>query len=542
MISRLDREPFSKSYGSLDRTYWAWKFTDFPGARFQEAAYSLAKLYRLRQPANPLFEHPRALSWAKAIFANWASLQYPDGSFDEAYPYEHSLAATAFTGFYVGEAYCILQDQLEAAERVRLVDCFRKAGDWLRRNDETHGVLSNHLAAAAAALTVIAKITGDEGYTTRARHFLQRIYAHQSKEGWYEEYGGADPGYQTHGTFYLARIWQLTGDDQLLESLKKSVAFLKHFIHPDGSLGGEYGSRNTAFYFPAGFEILAPVCDDAASIAQFMRASVERQICVGLAAMDAYNLLPMLNNCLAAAEALVGSDRDAALTTRRKVSVLPCQTEGRWSFPDAGLFVLAEGPNFMVVGGSKGGVVKLFRRTGDAARLAASDCGWWVRLGKGVASSQLFDRGIALTLGSEELSLESGFVRVNQRLMTPWLFMAFRLFCLLLGRSQTIAYRVKALLVKVLVSRKRPVPLRMRRRIMLSTGRLVIEDCLVPEGPLRVDELGRGENFASIHMGSARYYQPSDLLTAPPRMERSPDLRALSAGQPVTTRLVWEFE
>ena len=31
------REPRSPTAGCCDRTYWAWKFVDFPGARFQEA-------------------------------------------------------------------------------------------------------------------------------------------------------------------------------------------------------------------------------------------------------------------------------------------------------------------------------------------------------------------------------------------------------------------------------------------------------------------------------------------------------------------------
>ena len=36
VLGMLDRESLSPTYGCLDRTYWAWKFTDFPGARFQE--------------------------------------------------------------------------------------------------------------------------------------------------------------------------------------------------------------------------------------------------------------------------------------------------------------------------------------------------------------------------------------------------------------------------------------------------------------------------------------------------------------------------
>src|SRR5262249_6053704 len=158
----------------------------------------------------------------------WRTLQHRDGSFDEAYPFEHSLAATAFTGFYVGEAFRLIADELSSNERARLRQAFARAGDWLCRNDEHHGVLSNHLAAAAAALVVIERITEEHRFGARAGHFLRRIYDRQSPEGWYEEYGGADPGYQSHGTFYLARVRQLTKDAALLDSLARSAAFLKH--------------------------------------------------------------------------------------------------------------------------------------------------------------------------------------------------------------------------------------------------------------------------------------------------------------------------
>ena len=45
LLSNLDREPHSNTYGSFDRTYWSWKFTDFQGPRLQEALYTMCWLY-----------------------------------------------------------------------------------------------------------------------------------------------------------------------------------------------------------------------------------------------------------------------------------------------------------------------------------------------------------------------------------------------------------------------------------------------------------------------------------------------------------------
>ena len=47
LLSLMDREVMSPTAGCCDRTYWAWKFVDFPGARFQEALCTLAFLFVL---------------------------------------------------------------------------------------------------------------------------------------------------------------------------------------------------------------------------------------------------------------------------------------------------------------------------------------------------------------------------------------------------------------------------------------------------------------------------------------------------------------
>jgi hypothetical protein len=530
LLSAGDREPFSLSYGCFDRSFWAWKFTDFAGARFQEAAYTLAHLYSSERE-NPLRGQSKALEWTRASMAFWRTLQHSDGSFDEAYPFEHSLAATAFTGFYVGEAYRLIAGELPAAERDALRSTFARAADWLCRNDEHHGVLSNHLAAAAAALTVIERITEDHRYGARAQHFLKRIYDRQSCEGWYDEYGGADPGYQTHGTFYMARIWQLTGDSQLLDSLARSAAFLKHCIHPNGTLGGEYGSRNTEFYFPAGFEMLAASCKDAAAIAHFMRPGVAAKVPAGLGMMDRYNLLPMLNNYLFA---------DVAATDAAAQSApLPCEQEGEWHFRDAGLLIRSTASYYAVIGLSKGGVVKLYdRRSG---RPVASDCGYWARLGdRRVVSSQSLTRPPRSKVEGGRIELDAEFVQINQRVMTPWLFMAFRLFSLTWGRFQAIADRIKRILVEVLVRRRRAVPLALKRIVTLLPSEVIVEDTLTGSVGVTVEAVAAGDKFATIHMGSSRYFQAQELRTSDVGILDGA-AAALRNGQSFARKQAWPF-
>ena len=130
LLSWQDREPFSKTYGCFDRTFWSWKFTDFPGARFQEGVYALAYLFCRAFPDNPFATDQRALDWARAGMRFWQHIQYSDGSLDEAYPFEHSLAATAFASFYVGEAFLLLRNYVPSDEQDGLRLTLVRAPDW----------------------------------------------------------------------------------------------------------------------------------------------------------------------------------------------------------------------------------------------------------------------------------------------------------------------------------------------------------------------------------------------------------------------------
>lgn len=497
LLSMGDREPLSSSYGCFDRPYWAWKFTDFPGARYQEAAYALAWLYSTDVEGSHAFAKEKTLAWLEAALARWLIAQHKDGSFDEAYPQEHSLAATAFTCFYLGEALALAQDAISADLKEELLAAFGRAGNWLCRNDETHGFLSNHLATAAAALSIISHLTGEARFTDRMRYFLEKIYSRQSDEGWYEEYGGADIGYQTHGTFYLACIWQRERDERLLESLRRANAFLSWFVHPNGTIGGEYASRNTEFYFPAGYEILKDVCPHASAIASFMRNYVEAGESVGLPAMDPFNFYPMLNNYLFAA-------RQGVAVPKPDLSLLACKRNDRATFPQAGLQVVSNEHYYAAMAASKGGVLRAWRK--KDSKPFVFDSGYWGKADNGdVVTSQGLAANPEARFGLDETDIEASFTKLNQVLMRPWLFVGFRVFTLSLGRMRAVAYGLKWLLVRLLVTRKRPVSLSLRRKVRFLETAIEITD-EVTGADLSRYRLFHSAKFSAIHMGSARYF------------------------------------
>jgi hypothetical protein len=422
VLSTLDREELSKSYGCADRVFWCWKFTDFPGARYQEIAYTLAQL-----ATDPILlphsvESIETLQmWAKAAIAYWGRLQHRDGSFDEAYPYERSLAATAFTGFYVGQAFLALRDRYSVDERKRLISTFISTGDWLCRSDERHGILSNHLAAAAAALQTIYEITGENRFKLRRDYFIQLIISLQSQEGWYEEYGGADIGYQTHTTFYLGYVWQRTHDAALLQSLTSSIRYFWHFLHVDGSLGGEYGSRNTRFFMPAGFELLAESIPEAGAIAVFMRNSLTQHQTVGLPMMDAQNILPFINNYIFAQRVKVPFDATG-------LPELPHHKSGVTHYAKSGHLVVVCEHYQAIIGLSKGGTVNVFAKSRKEKGMSWSNAGVALKFANGkLASSQGLGCSSVIAHDAYQVTVEARFTEINQILMEWKTFIVFRM-------------------------------------------------------------------------------------------------------------------
>jgi hypothetical protein len=488
----LDREEGSVSRGSFDRTWWCWKFTDFSAPRMQEGIYPLA--FCLTSPlANVEMRNSgRLLDGAASAIGFWARLQHADGCFDEAYPFERSLAATAFTGFYVGAALERLRPILDAGTRDTAMKTIERGATWLDRNGEWHGVLSNHLAAAAGALQLAGDILGTDRFKAARDRYIGKILAEQhAKEGWFREYAGADPGYQGHAIFYLAEIWRRTQDGRLREALRLACAFSAWFAHPDGSMGGEHCSRGTTFSFPAGFEILAPQLDDAAAVAGHLRRSMAGEGCVGAAQMDVWNFFPLLNNLLFAAEMSSTSLGDHALPWHRDGA--------RIVYPDAGLAVARSG-NSVIAVGLANGVLKHWLADGT---LVYEDAGYLVRENAKAAISHDRRQAEAVDLADcLRLRIETGFCWVTSQRFDPMRFICFRLFTTTAGRIPTVARWLKSLLVRLLVSRTRPASGRLVREICFhGDGALTVTDALdsLPAPPVAIAD------GLPYHMGSSRY-------------------------------------
>jgi hypothetical protein len=523
LLSEQNRDRQTPTFGCFDRRFWSWKLVDFPEATFQRNVFSLA--WQMHSLPEGDAMRPVLADAVTAGLLYATRIQHGDGSFDQAFPNERSFGATAFVAESLAAAYVLARDGMMADDRAAVEAMLKQAAAFLCDHDETHGVICNHLAGAAWALVQCADLFADERFEKRAAGLLRQVLANQSGEGWFTEYQGADPGYQTLCLYFLAQVAQRRASDDLRAALSRGVEFVSWFAHPDGSFGGEYGSRRTAICYPGGLALLARDNPLAAAMTRFAAASMGEGRAVGLADIDIANMAPLLSNCVHLADAL-----DALPASN--LPALPCQrVDVAKDFPQAGLYVRSAGRLYAVIGASNGGVLKVFDRA--ARRIVSDDGGYAGRDASGaLVTTQVTVASPRVQASEREITIDADFCTVGQAVPTPAKFLLLRLLNLTAMASIGIGNAVKGLLVRLLIAGGKPAGLGLTRRIAFAGDSITVDDRIEGSGVV-LRSLECGHPFVAIHMASSRYY-PGFAASAMPG--RSIDVVALAANGTVTSR------
>lgn len=499
LLCEQNRDPFSVTYGCFDRRYWAWKITDFPESTFQRNVYPLAWFLTHTDPQQQ--EIINALTEAIKAGLNYAAqIQHRNGSFDQAFPYEYSFGATAFLLEPLLKSYQIIQDKCSSPFRKKFERCLRFSADFLCQQNETHGFISNHLAGAVFSLLSSAAFFNDTKYERRALELLDVILSHQSKEGWFLEYDGADPGYQTLCIHYLAQVYRQKPEAKLRAAIQKALSFLSWFVHPDGTFGGEYGSRRTAIYYPGGVALLSSEFPIAGSICRFMIKSVIENRTVTPDQIDMSNLAPLLCSYLLIPDTFYSDQL-------QNIPLLPFENKSiSQDFPDAGLYIRGTHRYHAIAGVSNGSVLKIFDKKRKA--IIWNDCGYFGQTRKGAyITNQITDRSRSCQSESHTIEISTPFYKVTQPVPTSFRFIVLRFLNLTMMRNRKFGNFVKRLLVKLLMKGNRKVPLVLTRKLRFDEDKVSIHDILNSKKSFSLSWLRFGQSFVSIHMASSRYFE-----------------------------------
>jgi hypothetical protein len=460
-------------------------------------------LWRHPFPHNPYYQNARVRTWIEASIMWTLGRQHRDGAFDSVGPFTRDHGVT----MAMVHALCSTARLLGPVWRDRVCGPVARACDFAARSTEDYAFISNHQALFALAWLDAAELLGEDRHRERASNIIHEILKHQSQDGWYPEYGGPDPGYESLGIFYLAQYWQRTKSIQLFESLKRSIQFFAHCVHPDGSIGGVYGTRHTSLYYPGGFEILASRMPEASAVARFL---LERLPCGNVlipVVSDAENLPSLMTSYLEAAI----QPGDA----HTNVPPLPAQVlEGMRHFPDSALVVYGTHDYYAVAAAAKGGVCRIFDKRREC--LTFEDAGFVISSGGRNYTSQVKGPSSRIDrLEAASVSCSTVFTELRQELPTPAKYVVLRLLNLTVFRSLRLGAWIRKLILERLILVRQPGPFCLCRTIVFLANEIRVSNLIERTAPVRVESAALPRALTAIHMGSAKYFHASELQGVP---------------------------
>lgn len=508
ILTLLDRNLHSPTYGCFDRNFWHYKIIDFPSGMAQEFVLPLALAYSLEIPNNPYYLQKMIHKWVEAGILYAAHTAHPDGSCDDYFPFERASGATAFSLLASIESYQIL-----GLNNYEILSFFEKRADWLVHHYES-GKLANHEALIVLCLELLSRLLETSKWDTAKAARLERLLTWQSQEGWFTEYSGFDPGYHTLTISCLARIYELNKSEKLKYIITKAVELAAQFIHPDGSFGGEYASRNTYNFFPHGFELVGKWLPASLSI--------NDQFLIGLK----NGLAPCY-----ADDHIIGHHtwnyllawRD--FVTERSISVTR-DVASLW-LKEAQILIKRRPGTELYVSLNKGGIFKLFRNQ----KLVASDThlSLQIRKGKKILNAVSHLSGdYDVKISQDELTISGNMGWAKQTQMSPLKLMILRLVMLTFGRF--FPNLIRKILQKILITGKQDAPFYFTRHFKYEDGSWYITDELFAKSWLNVINAGIGCDQTSIYVVMSRTFQISQLQHW---HDLTTEIKKLSPGQPL---------
>lgn len=496
LLGMLDRNIASSTYGSFDRQYWHYNTTDFSCARSQEAVLALALAYKINHPKNPYYNNESVLEWINAALDFWAGIQAKNGTFSEWYPNENSFVATAFSTYAISETLLILGNKIKSREHI--IKSLEKACDWVLSKRETRA--QNQESGCIAGMHNAYLLTKKKKYLSAAKEKLNFMRKSQKGEGWFSEYGGFDVGYLSLAIDYLAKYYKKSGDRQAEKILDKSIAFIKYFIHPDFTAGGEYGSRNTEYLIPDGFEIMSKENNDAKIISNHILSSIKNRTGVTPFSLDERYLLYNGYTYF-----------QAYLDYTKKDDILPPYSKNFSKyFRGAGAYVLSNDNFYLIANLKKGGAFKIcFKKSNSSA----SDSGISIITKNSRLTASWPSNSNKISISGNKISVEGSMWELTAKTLTPGKNIMLRLFQATVGKHENIGMWIKNSLRTRLITSTTKSHYSFRRIIKINHNNIEIQDEISNIPNMEKIILNGKESY--IYVPSSRYFSVTQLKSNP---------------------------
>lgn len=484
MLTQLDRDKDSPTYGSFDRDFWHYKIRDFSSIVLQQGCLSLARLYSNNFEGNIYFKNEKICNWAVGAVDFWQRVQLSDGSFNEYYPFEHGYPPTVFSLYSVSETCRLLNIVNPDVTEAILRSC--KFISKLR----SHGALNQDIAAIAAMYSAYL-LTREKWILNQLNENIRNIFSLQTGDGYFPEYGGADIGYLSVSLACLAEYYTLSGNENVIRPLEKILDFIQYFVHPDGSIGGEYGSRNTEYFMPAGLEILATRIPLAGVIADkifknppiFHHSIDDRYL--------NHFILPSYINAL------------IFYKKRNNNNIaLPYESKFHKYFKNADLFINSSEKYYSILSTSKGGLLKIFKKDEKDKELAC-DCGYRIKDDDNIYVTNWIDSSQAVNVEDNRIKINGHFHQARFLEPTPLKHIGLRI------ASFSMGHRLIPMLKDQLIKGNKKTDILFNREVIFKDDSIEINDSI--DSQKKIKELSFADRYSLRYVPSSKFFNQNEL-------------------------------
>ncbi|MBD3250335.1 MAG: hypothetical protein GF381_02080 [Candidatus Pacebacteria bacterium] len=474
LLTQLDRDPLSPTYGCFDRNFWHYKIRDFPSFVLQQNVLSLTLLYKNKFEGNIYYQNPNILSYIKAGLDFWCQYQHKSGGFDEYWPNEDGYPPLVFSFYAVARTYRELElnDQKVLKSLDRAFDRWTEYVETDANNQEMAGV------AAAYQYYLITKSSQAEAhFKTR----LSKILKKQTKEGWFPEYGGADIGYSSVFLHYLSDVSDNYTSKQVKKALTKLVDFLSEFVHPDGTTGGEYGSRNTEYFLFKGLVTALQHTPKAAKIIKGLDW--------GLDNLDDRYLFHYIFLSYIEGFLRLKQTKSVSFNGTKQKSI-------KKFYPESGMVVLGNSENYFVTNLKKGGVYKLFAKD----KLISQGAGYRIKHQNKYLVSAWINPETEINVSNDfsEIKLISKFYLNKFFVSAPLKHIGLRIL------SYLPLSNLIQMLKKVLIFQDEQSIFSFERKFVFHKKKLIIKD--------QIDQKLKGNRIFKLGIGAIRFVPSSNFF------------------------------
>ncbi len=405
VLTQLDRDPDSPTFGCFDRNYWHYKIRDFPSSLLQQGAFTIEAIRTGQVPS--LAPTPLCDRWAVGAVNALAQQVDRRGRVDEYYPFEAGYPPAAF-GLYAASRL-LLDWETHAPHLAAQVhrEPLRRLAQHLAKRLEAGA--TNQQAAGLAGLALAAKAGLITNQADRIQALATQLFQAQHPEGWFNEYGGPDFGYLTVTLDALVDYHDATGDERAIAAINRAVTFLTQLIGGDGRLPSTLNSRNTDYVVPYGLVRAASWNLTAAWLVETLFSDLHETQHFAWSTDDRYHCHYLFASIV----------RSLPHLTAMQPAQQPTWNESLW-LPGCGYFVYRPQaqPWTAYVAARKGGLVRIHRHQ-SAGQSPILEYGWRITQGQKSWTSNWWSADWAITHTENSLQITGQCPRTSFHVPTP---------------------------------------------------------------------------------------------------------------------------